>query len=558
MPAFARDHIKSALKKRVDALSRGYRQNVGMTGPLGTGKTHILQQAFKEFSRLPGILCVYVEADAIDYEQLASRWIGALLTGYMSSTGRGSGACELTGLLSACEPFIPQTVQAIHKFMKSRRRDKNHAYAEELFSLSRTLSEETGHKIVLIIDEFQELEKIPVPDPFALLGKEIMIEKDTLYLVSSSKPERARVIFRDKLSLLFGNFEVLQLKPFDFQETVDFLSQRLPRVQLTFRQKKLFFTLTHGEPLYLDLLVDRLKLYLPPQAEQFVSDPMLFLTFQEELYDRRGRIALLFEKLLQPVLRMSKENTPYIRTLLAISEGHHKLSNIASYIERSQADTKKILHKLLQEDRIHKCGSFYTMPDTLFRFWLREVFKRRNFLYYFDKKKVAEDLYTTLRETFERITHEEKRDYPAQVERLFKEFRNDVVEVEGKRWRCPHFTEIIRRPPQGRFTSLSAKNAKSRWFCCIIDECVREEDVLSFLEEIKGCAKKVHQKILITLGGIEQNAKLLAQNAKIQIWNSETLNLLLDLYDLPKIIRFDEGSQYGKAVGPMAEGLHTG
>jgi hypothetical protein len=42
--------------------------------------------------------------------------------------------------------------------------------------------------------------------------------------------------------------------------------------------------------------------------------------------------------------------------------------------------------------------------------------------------------------------------------------------------------------------------------------------------------------VLIVLGGIDQNAKLIAQEAKMQLWDLRILNGLLDLYDLPNII----------------------
>ena len=48
--------------------------------------------------------------------------------------------------------------------------------------------------------------------------------------------------------------------------------------------------------------------------------------------------------------------------------------------------------------------------------------------------------------------------------------------------------------------------------------------------------RKVQRKVLIVLGGIDQNAKLIAQEAKMQLWDLRVLNGLLDLYDLPKII----------------------
>ena len=59
------------------------------------------------------------------------------------------------------------------------------------------------------------------------------------------------------------------------------------------------------------------------------------------------------------------------------------------------------------------------------------------------------------------------------------------------------------------------------------------------------------------LHGIEQNAKLLAQEAKIQLWSLRDFNALLDLYDLPKMIPLSGGEQDGTALGALAQNLHT-
>lgn len=539
MPAFARDQIRTALEKRVDALSHGYRQNVGIIGALGLGKTHLLNSAFHDFSRRPGYICIFVQTEACDYEQLADRWIGSVLTGFVFSEGQKNASRRIEELTAFCEPLIPKTIHQVNLIKKTLRKEKGPGFIKELFALPRILCEETGKKAVLMIEEFQELEKLPALDPFALLGQEIMVEKDTMYIVSSSKPGRAKEIFREKLSLLFGNFEIIELRPFNFEETAEFLSYHFPRTQFTIQQLRFFITLTDGEPLYLDLLLDRLKLYVSSQGEHILSDALIFLAFQEELLDRKGRLSLLFEKMLQPFLRTGKDGVPYLRTLLAVSEGYHRIPQIAAYIGRKTLETRKILNKLVMEDMIKKQGSLYIIEDTLFKFWLQEVFNKRNQLFWPSAKVIEEELYQTLREVLEKICHEEKKSYANRIEKLLTEFRNDIVEIEDRKCRCPQFAEVVKRE-QGRFPVITAKTAAARWVFHVAHERVMEEDVISFLEDLKKSRKKILHKTMILLGDIDQNAKLMAQAAKIQLWTLRDCNVLLALHNLPKIIPLQE------------------
>jgi len=131
-------------------------------------------------------------------------------------------------------------------------------------------------------------------------------------------------------------------------------------------------------------------------------------------------------------------------------------------------------------------------------------------------------------------------DITSRAENLFREFRNDVVELNQRKVRFPQFSEIVFRPTNGRVFPLFARNPDVRWICQIASQPVHEEDVSIFIDELKRFRKKVQRKIMITLAGINQNAKLMAQEAEIQLWDLRNFNTLLDLYDLPKMIMMKE------------------
>jgi len=80
---------------------------------------------------------------------------------------------------------------------------------------------------------------------------------------------------------------------------------------------------------------------------------------------------------------------------------------------------------------------------------------------------------------------------------------------------------------------------------------------MAFLDEIKRSRTRVKERLLITLRGIDQNARLMAQNGKIQILGLRDLNVLLELYDLPKIMILEEETRDGSLVGTLAQSVHT-
>ncbi|MDP3919899.1 MAG: ATP-binding protein [Candidatus Omnitrophota bacterium] len=551
----ARDQIRHRLEMRLEAFDRGYRQNIGLIGRAGTGKTHLLCSLYQSLCGRDNLIPVYIPPDSLGYEQFVERWIAGLLTGLFLSRSL-SPPKDFSSLVSASESLVPKTREQVRRVKKMIRREKASFWMRELFALTGVMAEETGKKIVLMIDEIQSLDCLPVSDPYALLGKEIMVAKDTFYLVSSSKAQRAREIFRDKLSLLFGNFEVLEMQTLDFQQSVEFLGARLPGCHLQDAQKKFILAMTDGEPVYLKLLADRLRWMLPSAESNHLSEDLLVEAFAHELFDYHGRIALVFDSKLESVMGLAKDGTACLRVLLAGAEGRRKVANIATYIDKGTAETKKILQRLVSEDVLVKRGAFYVLDDPLMRFWLREVYKKRQCLYTPDTGQVWTELKDSLRQAFHQVSAEADRDITQRVETLFKEFRNDLVAWDGRRVRCPHFAEVLFRPTNGRIFPLVARGSNANWFCQVAQDRVREEDVALFLEDLKRTRRKLQQKILIALGGIEQNAKLMAQEAKIQLWGLRDFNVLLSVYDLPKMIDWTGEGRHETTVGTLAQSLY--
>ena len=528
MPFLRRDQIQSRIQKRISALEKGYRQNLGLIGSSGLGKTYLLTQAFQSLYGHTFYLPIYINASVLDFNHLIDRWLGAMLASLWWSEGQQPPS-DFQSLKQQASLKIPKTVEKIRQFKKMIRREKANVWVKELFSLSRSLSEETGKPIVFMIDEFQCLETLPTSDPFSLLGKEIMVQTHTLYLVSSSRPIRAQEIFREKLSLLFGNFEILKFSPLRFEEIKPFLAHQAPKSSFSNHQLQFLIRMTDGNPFYLDRILDHIQ-------EGEVSNQHLLESITKELDSSKGRIFSYFENRLQLCHRLSKEGAATIRALLAVSHGRRKVLAISTFVEKKIPDVKKILQKLCEEDILIKRGSFYLLEDPLFCFWLKEVYEPQNNCLIPIHLCQNGDLKGALKRELEKSELEDKVDITALVEKLFKEFRNDVLEVGGKKIQCPHFSEIAFKPTNGRVFPLLAKNPKVRWVCQIAKSPVGEEDVTLFLEELKRYRKKVQRRILITLDGIDQNAKLMAQEAQIQLWNLRHFNALLELYNLPKMI----------------------
>ncbi|MFH0984229.1 MAG: ATP-binding protein [Candidatus Omnitrophota bacterium] len=535
MPFLMREAIQARLQKRVTDIGNGYRQNVGIIGTSGVGKTQLLCEFFQSISRNSALLPVYVKAETLDGYQLMQQWAGAVLSAVMLDRTLNIPK-TLSGLLREAESIIPKTVTAVKHFQRLLRQDKNSLAVKELLMLSGTLARETGKKVVLMVDEFQALEKLPVSDPFLLLGRQMMIDKEVLYVVTSSAIDHAREIFREKLSLLFGNFEVLELAPFGYMEMEQYLAMRMPAHRWSPELKRFLFHMTDGEPIYLDLLLQRLEQADIREFPQDVSSSVLIDAFCQELFDRRGRIALICESRLEQCAHLTKYRGSYIRAVLALSQGRHKVIPIAAFIQETVTETQKVLKRLVEDGLVAKNGVLYHIPDHLFRFWLREVFQKRHDLFLPEERMLRKHLFDELGRVLDLCARMTEEDVGLRMEALLKEFRNDGVELCEEKMVCPQFSEVVllKHLPHAVLSFLG-RGLKGRWIFYLSLDWIGESEIERVVADAKRL-QKIQRKVLIVLGGIDQNAKLIAQEAKMQIWDLRTLNGLLDLYDFPKII----------------------
>ena len=134
-----------------------------------------------------------------------------------------------------------------------------------------------------------------------------------------------------------------------------------------------------------------------------------------------------------------------------------------------------------------------------------------------------------------------------------------MIEIDQKKQPCPQFAEVIllRHLPHS-ISSLLGRGSRGRWLFYLGQEWIGEPEIEKIVADLKHL-RKIQGKVLIVLDGIDQNAKLIAQEAKLQLWDLRILNGLLDLYDLPKIILpspqgFHESHEIEKSyVGSVAQ-----
>ncbi len=535
---FGRQEIIDLLVKRASALRSGYRQNVAIIGHQQLGKTSILRQ-FLHVLNDPKILSIYVEIklQAVDY--FVEQFIRSLLFQYLNRTAKGDPTETLSRLAERATPFIPKTVERIEEIvnlLKSRHAEE--AYSR-LYDLTSSLKQETGLNCIVILDEFHRLGEFGIKNAFSAFGKKIMVQKDTMYVLSSSAFSASRKILAEKLALLFGNFERVYLEVFDFETSFQFLEKRLAPVRIPEFLKSFLVAFTDGHPFFLENVASRIReLSLakndPEVSRETIADVLLRL-----LYESQGVLNQYFMKLISPWTQSSSRGIQLL-ILTELAKGKNKLKDLTLAINRNQREISREIQELMAHELILKTGVFYRFHNKIFKFWLKEVYEKKE-LSMLGTSARAEDFLLCIEAMI--LEHEELSRMAAtdRVLKLFGLFGNEIVEFGEKKRKLPHFTEFIKtcgekNTASNQSGSIIAKGHGRCWLCKITEEKATEREILQLVEGGEKSTPFATTRVLVALRGLDDNAKLLAKEKHVLTLGLSRINMLMDVYGKLPII----------------------
>ncbi|MFH1355082.1 MAG: ATP-binding protein [Candidatus Omnitrophota bacterium] len=523
---FGREDYLELINKRVSGLKDHYRQNIALIGDETVGKTTLIFQLLSKFCDNQ-IITIYLEIRPVSIEYFAKRFIGVLLYNFLINSGEALKE-DLEFLLNKSQKYIPQTIEKAKIILKTNKRKKANIFTG-LLSLCETLYQETGKFCVVILDEFQNLESLGVKDLYREWSKLLLTQKNTMYILTSSLKFKAKSIFAKDLSLLFGNFEQIEVGPFDIKTSEKYLDSQLNNLKLKLGLKEFLVHFTGGYPLYLKIISEELS----KSKEHNLSEMLENLLF----YDS----GILNQRFSNYIKRFfdSPYSNDYISILYLISSGRNKIRDISHILKKQKKDLNARINHLLELDTITRNGDFLKINDRVFSFWLRFVYQEKLQSLTFDasnQKIKFKDRIQTLINEFYRASQKSLSERMTELLRLFE---NETVQLENKRIRLNHFREIKRLEFRGRNlkNGILGRSHDNLWIIAITQGLLTEHDILDFSKECRKYRQKPQRKIMVTLRDIETNTRLRALEEKVITWNIDDLNQMFDLFAKPRLVR---------------------
>lgn len=523
---FDRDYYLGILEKRVGGLLEGYRQNVAIIGDELVGKTSIICKFLNKFYD-PRVVTLYLELRVETLDSFAKRFIATLLYNFLAKSDYAIKE-DLEFLMKKSERFIPQTVEkARHILAATARRKKNNVFAE-LFGLCEVIHQETGKYCLVIFDEFHNLEEIGSKSLYRDWSKLLLSQKSTMYVIISSMKFRAKAILSKNLSLLFGNFEVINVEPFDIKTSEQYLDSRFQGTSLQPGVKNFLVHFTGGFPFYLEVISESLLKY---------SHEKLSGILENLLFDSSGILNQRFSNYLKRFHDIPNSND-YISILHLVASGRNRVKDIAHILKKQISELNLRINKLLELDTITRMGDFLRINDRVFGFWLKFVYQEKLLSLTFDAKSQKERFRRKLEEMMDDFYRSAQRPVIERMTEILRLFEDEVIQIERKKIRLNHFREIKPLELHNRRlkSGIIGRSSESLWIMGFKDEQLNEEDITEFARECRKYRHKQQRKIIVSLKDIDTNTRLRAMEEKIWTWDVNNLNQMMDLYSKPWVV----------------------
>jgi len=525
---FGREDVLGLLSKRVKAMGEGYRQNVAITGQSLAGKSSLLQH-FLYTELDDSFLPVYVEVLREDFPSFANKFIATLL--YNSLKTKDEAVSESLGeLLAKADALLPRTAQAMRAVLSGIEKDELDEAYTNLLALTSVIHEECRKPCVVILDEFDNIVHFKVKNPFLGFGKMIMVQKDTMYIISSSRNSAIKKILQEKLSLLFGNFEVVEVKGFDTKASSEFIGRKTAPLIMDEEARRFLIYFTDGNPYYIEQVCREAKEIARERSKGSVDADSVEDAIVKLVYGANGSIHQYLTNFLWDLID-TKSRDDMLLILSSIANGHKKIRDIAKDTRKGCGEVSRALSWLTGCGLLTKSGVFTIISDRVLEFWLSHVYgKRQRMLvnYIVNRARAYKD---DIRSTTADFTRESRKSPAQRVFELFHLFSNELVDIDDRQFLLPQCSTVEIKSFDDVTPYLIGTSKERRWVCQIFEVPVQETHIAQYIRNVNSLDGKVARRILVPLAGIEENAKLLAKELKISIWSPDIINMLFRLYD---------------------------
>jgi len=353
-------------KRIVDTLTGG--NNIVLFAPRRYGKTSLVFRAMQRLEQ-QGVSCVYMDLMPVySLESFAELYLQAL---YRKQTGL-ERFIQMVSALKNIRPKLTFDEMGRPEFGVEFAETKvGPATIAEILDLPEKMAQ-NGKRIVVVMDEFQEIRKLAKFELEALIRSKIQQQHHANYLFLGSKTHIIQDMFMAKNRPFYNSAITLQLSALPEEETVSFIQNKFATSLINISEELCRYIIARVEniPYYIQLLSAEIWQYMMPDLHEVTADIIdecfarVVELKSDYYYERTDRLSVLQKRLLI-ALTKSGEN---------IYSGE--------YIERNRlvgaSSLQKAVAVLLDEGLIDRSGAIYSYCDPFYKYYISNYTSERN------------------------------------------------------------------------------------------------------------------------------------------------------------------------------------
>ncbi len=513
------------LNKIKDDYLNGYRRNLAILGPWSIGKTSLMLKFIHDELK-GGLFPIYLN---LEEGFLKESFLGFLLysLGKVSSADSNffiDNASDSGKIIEKEYPVFGPVVRNIELGLKS---DNYELLINSILRIPFLVKKEFKINTFFAIDEFFGLNRLKFNHWMQILREHVMLDEYVLFVLISSDEERAKTILNSEFSLLFGNFEVMELGKFSYRESMEFIRSRMSKIdKIDDIALDRLITLTAGVPLYLDILTS----WVEENLSSFDPNSLL-LMIRENLISNKGFLYRFFGEKLRnyPGVDRFQEFLPFV---IEVARGNTK-RKVLKKLDLSYASSGYSMNGFLERN-----GSFFRIKDPLFRIWLL-------YCYSADLMGLGVDFKTRISmlekelESFNSnlgifSAGRTRAEIESAVRELLFKFDNEFIDLAGKRKQLPKISSFEKESEEKGCSVYHAKReGLGNWLFLIISPGFKEKDSHALLDKLKTKQIKFNQKVAIMTGPLDDsNLSLILKTKGFWVWDPDFLIKLCQLYSI--------------------------
>lgn len=365
---------------------------LALFGTRRIGKSLLLKEFLaRTLERGEPVLPVYLdlEGQCSSAEGFATAYIGMVCYWYFT---RGEASpwdylepAALLGLVAGKSQVAERVVRRLLQEHQALRPDRQQLL-RLAFAFPQDLAQEAGLKIIMILDEFQELQHLQnlphTRNLLALFRSFTQSQGDVAYFLAGSAVSVMHQLMADPASPLFVQFAQIPLGGFRHDDTATLLEKLLPHLEGEPGRDEVVdevHFLTQGHPYYITVLGERLRLLTP---EHPLDRDAVRRAFIIETLSRTGRIYEFCRYIYDLSLQKARGYTALkaVLDLLATEEGL-TAAEVARRLRVSHAAASEYLRWLVEVDLLvavaegggQKPRRRYFYRDPVLRYWVAMV-----------------------------------------------------------------------------------------------------------------------------------------------------------------------------------------